>query len=81
MTMAIKFSTVRNTSAFFCQLLFIHINYRRMIITFYGLVAAGMNSFMSLYQGVNSYLSLVCNKAVLSSWLSLEVDYFRLIIS
>ena len=77
--MAIKLSLVINTSAFFYQLLFIH-NYRRMTITFYGLDAAGMNSFMGLDQGVNSCLSLKHNIVVLSFWLSLEVDYFCFII-
>ena len=51
--MAIKLSTVINTSAFFCQLLFIY-NCSRMTITFNG-DAAGMNSFMGLDQGVNIF--------------------------
>ena len=54
--MAIKLSTVINTSGFFCQLFFIH-NYRRMAI-FYGIDVAEINSFMSLGQGVNSCLLL-----------------------
>ena len=51
-----------------------------MTITFYGLHAAGMNSFTGLDQGVNRCLSLYDNIVVLSSWLSLEADYFCLII-
>ena len=47
-----KLITEINASAFFCQLLFIH-NYNRMTITFYGLGAARINSFMGLDQGVN----------------------------
>ena len=43
--------------AFFYQMFFIH-NYHRMTIPFYGLHAAGMNSFMGLDQDVNSCLSL-----------------------
>ena len=42
MAMAIKLSMGINTSAFFCQLLFIH-NYRRKTITFYasGIIEEG----------------------------------------
>ena len=81
MAMTIKLSSVINTSAFFFfLLLFIH-NYCRITITFYGLHAARMNSFMGLNQGVNSCLSLYNNIAVFISWLSLEVDYFCLLIS
>ena len=75
--MAIKLSTVINTSAFFCRLLFIH-NYPRLVIVFYGLHAAGMNSFMNLDPGVNICLSLYNNIAVHCSWLLLEADYFML---
>ena len=78
--MAIKLSMMINTSAFFSQMLFIH-NYRRMTITFYGLDAAGMNSFMGLDQGVSICLSLYNITGVLSPWLSLEADYICLIIS
>ena len=49
MAVAIKLSLGIITSAFFCQLLFIH-NYNRMTITFYGLDAARINSLMGLDQ-------------------------------
>ena len=52
-----------------------------MTITFYGLDAAGMNSFMGLDQAVSSCLSFYSSIVVLSSWLSLVVDYFCLIVS
>ena len=73
MAMAIKLSTVISTSAFFYQLLFIH---HRMTITFYGLDAAGVNSFMGLSRSVTSCLSMYNTTAVLSSRPSIVADYF-----
>ena len=78
--MAIKLSTVFiDTSALFYHLLFIH-NYHRMTMIFCGFHAVGRNNYMGLDQGVNNCLLLYSNIAVLSFWLSLEVDYFCLII-
>ena len=47
----------------------------------YGHHAAGINNFIGSDRSVNSCLSLYNHIAVLSSWLSLEVGYFWLIVS